>query len=107
MRPIVDGLFSNWVAKDVRQGDVISVMPPDGRFVIKRPQAIHRVAFAAGSGITPILSIIATTLEEQANAKFTLIYGNRRGLACSRLRRRALRVKALTVDTFLRQAAVD
>ncbi len=78
VRPIVDGLFSNWVAKDVRQGDVISVMPPDGRFVIKRPQAIHRVAFAVGSGITPILSIIATTLEEQANAKFTLIYGNRR-----------------------------
>ena len=78
VRPIVDGLFSNWVAKDVRQGDVISVMPPDGSFVIKRPQAIHRVAFAAGSGITPILSIIATTLEEQANAKFTLIYGNRR-----------------------------
>ena len=36
------------------------------------------MAFAAGSGITPILSIIATTLEEQANAKFTLIYGNRR-----------------------------
>jgi ring-1,2-phenylacetyl-CoA epoxidase subunit PaaE len=53
-------------------------MPPDGRFVIKRPRALHRVGFAAGSGITPILSIMASTLEEQPGAKFTLVYGNRR-----------------------------
>ncbi|HPE05079.1 MAG TPA: 2Fe-2S iron-sulfur cluster-binding protein, partial [Thauera sp.] len=51
---------------------------PDGRFVIRKKRAIHRVGFAAGSGITPILSIAATTLEEQPDSKFTLIYGNRR-----------------------------
>ena len=53
-------------------------MPPDGRFVVRKERAIHRVGFAAGSGITPILSIAATTLEEQPEAKFTLVYGNRR-----------------------------
>ena len=52
-------------------------MPPDGRFVSKRPRALHRVAFAAGSGITPILSIMASTLEDQPESRFTLVYGNR------------------------------
>jgi len=53
-------------------------MPPEGRFTVKKARAIHRVGFAAGSGITPILSIAATTLEEQPESKFTLVYGNRR-----------------------------
>jgi ring-1,2-phenylacetyl-CoA epoxidase subunit PaaE len=53
-------------------------MPADGRFIVHRPRAIHRVGFAAGSGITPILSILASTLEEQPESKFTLVYGNRR-----------------------------
>lgn len=77
IRPMVGGLFSNWAATQVKVGDVLPVMPPDGRFVSKRPRAIHRVGFAAGSGITPILSIIATSLQEQENSKFTLVYGNR------------------------------
>ena len=77
IRPMQGGLFSNWAANQLKSGDVVPVMPPDGRFVSKRPRALHRVGFAAGSGITPILSIIATTLEEQPDAKFTLVYGNR------------------------------
>ena len=72
------GLFSNWVATQVKAGDTLRVMPPDGRFTIQRPRALHRVGFAAGSGITPILSIMASTMEESPDAKFTLIYGNRR-----------------------------
>jgi len=78
IRPVEGGLFSNWAAKSIKAGDTIQVMPPDGRFVVKKKRAIHRVGFAAGSGITPILSIAATTLEEQPDSKFTLIYGNRR-----------------------------
>jgi ring-1,2-phenylacetyl-CoA epoxidase subunit PaaE len=53
-------------------------MPPDGRFVVRRPRAIHRVGFAAGSGITPILSILRHNLETSAHSRFTLVYGNRR-----------------------------
>lgn len=78
IRPVEGGAFSNWAAQSLKAGDTLSVMPPDGRFIVKKQRAIHRVGFAAGSGITPILSIAATTLEEQPEAKFTLIYGNRR-----------------------------
>ena len=78
IRPVQGGVFSNWAATHIRAGDVLQVMPPDGRFTVHKPRAIHRVGFAAGSGITPILSIAATTLEEQPGSKFTLIYGNRR-----------------------------
>jgi ring-1,2-phenylacetyl-CoA epoxidase subunit PaaE len=78
IRPVQGGVFSNWAAAHVRAGDVLSVMAPQGRFTVQRSRAIHRVGFAAGSGITPILSIAASTLEEQPGSKFTLVYGNRR-----------------------------
>ena len=78
IRPVENGVFSNWAAQSIKAGDTIKVMPPDGRFVVKKKRAIHRVGFAAGSGITPILSIAASTLEEQPESKFTLVYGNRR-----------------------------
>ena len=77
IRPMEGGVFSNWAAHSLKAGDTLSVMPPEGRFVSKRARALHRVAFAAGSGITPILSIMASTLEDQPESKFTLVYGNR------------------------------
>ena len=78
IRPVEGGVFSNWAAVELKAGDTLRVMPPDGRFTIHKPRALHRVGFAAGSGITPILSIVASTLEESPDAKFTLVYGNRR-----------------------------
>ena len=78
IRPMEGGIFSNWAASELKAGDKLSVMPPDGRFVSRQPRALHRVGFAAGSGITPILSIVASTMEEHPTAKFTLVYGNRR-----------------------------
>ncbi|MDQ3058682.1 MAG: 2Fe-2S iron-sulfur cluster-binding protein [Pseudomonadota bacterium] len=78
IRPVQGGLFSNWAAASLKAGDKLSVMSPDGRFTVRKARAIHRVGFAAGSGITPILSIAASTLEEQPESKFTLILGNRR-----------------------------
>ena len=65
IRPVEGGLFSNWAAQTLKAGARLDVMPPEGRFVVKKPRALHRVGFAAGSGITPILSIAASTLEEQ------------------------------------------
>ncbi|MDP2442069.1 2Fe-2S iron-sulfur cluster-binding protein [Rhodoferax sp.] len=78
IRPVEGGVFSNWAATELKAGDALRVMPPDGRFTVHKPRAIHRVGFAAGSGITPILSIMASTLEESPDSKFTLVYGNRR-----------------------------
>ena len=78
IRPVQGGVFSNWATSQLQVGDTLQVMPPQGRFVSQRPRALHRVGFAAGSGITPILSIMATSLAEQTESKFTLVYGNRR-----------------------------
>ena len=77
IRPMEGGVFSNWAASSLRKGDTLSVMPPEGKFVSMRPRALHRVGFAAGSGITPILSLISSSLEDQPDSRFTLVYGNR------------------------------
>lgn len=78
IRPVEGGRFSHWAAKQLKAGDTLEAMPPEGRFTVQKARALHRVGFAAGSGITPILSIAASTLEASPDAKFTLVYGNRR-----------------------------
>jgi ring-1,2-phenylacetyl-CoA epoxidase subunit PaaE len=77
IRAVEGGLFSNWATTQLKTGDILQVMPPQGRFGVKHARARHRVGFAAGSGITPILSIMASTLHSQPDSKFTLVYGNR------------------------------
>ena len=77
IRAVPDGIFSNWAMTHFQAGVAVSVMPPQGRFVVQHASARHRVGFAAGSGITPILSIMASSLQQQADAQFTLVYGNR------------------------------
>jgi ring-1,2-phenylacetyl-CoA epoxidase subunit PaaE len=73
------GVFSNWAVEHLQSGDVVEVMPPVGEFTIEpdRETARHRVAIAAGSGITPVLSLISTTLESEPKSTWTLVYGNR------------------------------
>jgi len=77
IRAVEGGVFSQWALRHFQAGVAVAVMPPQGRFGVQQPAARHRAGFAAGSGITPILSIISSTLEQQANAQFTLVYGNR------------------------------
>lgn len=74
-----DGVFSTWVHDNVAAGQVLDVMTPDGRFHVPLDTgtARHYVAFAAGSGITPVLSLIRTTLAVEPRSRFTLVYGNR------------------------------
>ncbi len=73
------GVFSNWAIEHLKPGDSVEVMPPEGRFHVQLSPAHekHYVAFAAGSGITPVLSILKTTLLTEPNSSFTLFYGNR------------------------------
>jgi ring-1,2-phenylacetyl-CoA epoxidase subunit PaaE len=73
------GAFSSHAMRRLRPGDTLDVMTPTGRFftALDPAQARHYVAVAAGSGITPILSIIATTLRVEPRSRFTLLYGNR------------------------------
>ena len=72
------GVFSTWATTQLKVGDTLDVMPPDGRFTPRQPGAVHRAGFAAGSGITPMLAIITCTLEGDVGSSFTLVYGNQR-----------------------------
>jgi len=73
------GVFSAWANEMLKAGDALDVLPPLGHFNV--PLAAgnrkHYAAFAAGSGITPLLSIIKTTLATEPQSRFTLFYGNR------------------------------
>jgi ring-1,2-phenylacetyl-CoA epoxidase subunit PaaE len=73
------GAFSTWVNEQVKAGQTIEVMPPMGHFNIplNANNRKHYLGFAAGSGITPLLSIIKTTLLAEPQSRFTLFYGNR------------------------------
>ncbi|GGB97908.1 1,2-phenylacetyl-CoA epoxidase subunit PaaE [Pseudoduganella buxea] len=73
------GAFSTWANETLQPGAVIEVMPPMGHFNVPLDAASRRnyLAFAAGSGITPILSIVKTTLLAEPHSRFTLFYGNR------------------------------
>ncbi len=73
------GTFSTWANESLQKGDSIEVMPPLGHFGVPLDpaRARHYVGFAAGSGITPLLSIVKTTLEAEPRSSFTLFYANR------------------------------
>lgn len=79
IKKVEGGKFSTFANENLKQGDVLEVMPPMGNFYTDLNSANARkyVAFAAGSGITPIMSILKTTLATEQNSTFTLIYGNR------------------------------
>ena len=79
VKKINGGLFSSFVNEKLKKGDVVDVMPPNGTFhtQIEPQKAKNYIAFAAGSGITPILSIIKTHLAAEPNATFKLFYLNR------------------------------
>ncbi|WP_433407790.1 1,2-phenylacetyl-CoA epoxidase subunit PaaE [Saccharomonospora azurea] len=77
VREVPDGLFSTWLVRHVRPGDEIEVGTPTGSFSPDPTTPGHHVLIAAGSGITPMLSIAATVLHDPAST-VTLLYGNRR-----------------------------
>lgn len=73
------GLFSAFANSTLKPGDELEVLPPTGKFNTRLDpnQAKNYLAFAAGSGITPVMSIIKTTLQTEPRSRFTLVYGNR------------------------------
>jgi ring-1,2-phenylacetyl-CoA epoxidase subunit PaaE len=74
------GIFSAYVADTLQAGNVLQVMPPFGQFHANIDPANKKtyLAFAAGSGITPIISIVRSTLEREPDSRYLLFYGNRR-----------------------------
>ncbi|MEP6615009.1 MAG: 1,2-phenylacetyl-CoA epoxidase subunit PaaE [Ginsengibacter sp.] len=74
-----NGLFSNFANQELKAGDTIEVLPPTGNFYtpVQRANVKNYLAFAAGSGITPVISILKTTLATEPHSNFTIVYGNR------------------------------
>jgi ring-1,2-phenylacetyl-CoA epoxidase subunit PaaE len=79
IKKVEGGLFSTFANEELKTGDVLDVMQPVGKFntPLLSSSKKNYVAFAAGSGITPVLSLIKTTLQKEPQSSFTLVYGNR------------------------------
>ena len=79
IKKVDGGLFSTYANDTLKTGDVLEVMEPVGKFYTELNPANKKnyLAFAAGSGITPVLSIIKTTLRTEPGSTFTLVYGNK------------------------------
>src|SRR6202030_3190018 len=79
VKKVDGGAFSSWAADELKPGDELDVMTPTGRFGIAAAPGEARVyaGFAAGSGITPILSVVKGVLAREPDSRFFLFYGNR------------------------------
>jgi ring-1,2-phenylacetyl-CoA epoxidase subunit PaaE len=79
VKKVENGAFSTWANEQLKAGDWIEVMPPQGHFYTELSPENEKtyVAFAAGSGITPVMSILRTTLRQEPRSRFILFYGNR------------------------------
>lgn len=79
VKKVDGGVFSTWANEHLKAGDTLEVMPPQGNFFTELNPANAKlyVAFAAGSGITPVMSILRSTLELEPQSRFVLFYGNR------------------------------
>ena len=80
IKRVDDGMFSQWAHALLRAGDRIDVLPPDGHFTYApEPDRARQILLvAAGSGITPIMSILKTALQTESLSQVTLLFGNRR-----------------------------
>ena len=79
IKRVEGGCFSTWANEELKVGETIEAMPPMGAFytAIDADKARNYLLFAGGSGITPVLSLIKTTLSMEPKSRLTLVYGNR------------------------------
>lgn len=79
IKAVQNGRFSGYANSGLQAGEILEVMPPMGRFTPKLTdkKSKNYLAFAAGSGITPVMSIMSTVLEQDPECSFTLVFGNR------------------------------
>ncbi|MFF0409185.1 1,2-phenylacetyl-CoA epoxidase subunit PaaE [Kitasatospora sp. NPDC004745] len=78
VREVPGGLFSRWLVRDARPGEEVEVLTPSGLFTPELGSPADHVLLAAGSGVTPMLSIAASVLAADRRSTVTLLYGNRR-----------------------------
>jgi ring-1,2-phenylacetyl-CoA epoxidase subunit PaaE len=78
VREVAGGAVSGWLVRELKAGDTVEVQPPSGTFTPDLTVPGHHVLIAAGSGITPMMSIAASVLAADGKSTVTLLYGNRR-----------------------------
>jgi ring-1,2-phenylacetyl-CoA epoxidase subunit PaaE len=78
VREVAGGAVSSWLVRDLRPGDTVEAQPPSGSFTPELAEPGHHVLIAAGSGITPMISIAGSVLAASESSTVTLLYGNRR-----------------------------
>ncbi len=77
VKKVPGGQFSVYANDVLKEGDILEIMPPEGRFVFNQgPEPVNVLAFAAGSGITPIMSIVQEVLDGHPDNRLVLVYGN-------------------------------
>ncbi|WP_374347105.1 2Fe-2S iron-sulfur cluster-binding protein [Chitinimonas sp.] len=101
IKRVPGGRFSSWVHSQLREGDWLQAAPPTGNFALPVvPQARrHYAAFAAGSGIAPVMSVLESTLRDERHSRFTLVYCNR-DLASVQFREHLWELKDRYLDRF-------
>ena len=77
IKAVENGTFSVYATKQLKAGDIIDVHEPEGKFVLEPTAGKNYIGFAAGSGITPVLSMVKGVLQNTSDATFTFIYGNK------------------------------
>jgi ring-1,2-phenylacetyl-CoA epoxidase subunit PaaE len=77
IKAVENGVFSTYATSHLKEGDEIEITAPEGRFLLNTEPNKNYIAFAAGSGITPILSMVKSVLENESSSNFTLVYGNK------------------------------
>lgn len=79
IKQVEGGIFSTFANNTLKAGDTLECMPPMGNFTteINAQHDKNYIAFVAGSGITPVMSIVKTVLDEEPDSSFTLVYGNK------------------------------
>ena len=77
IKKVENGVFSTFATSTLKAGDEIEISIPEGRFLLNTEANKNYIGFAAGSGITPILSMVKTVLETEPTSNFTLVYGNK------------------------------
>ena len=81
IKAVDGGYFSVFATTKLKEGDVLEVSEPEGTFVLSPEASKNYIAFAAGSGITPVISMVKSVLEGQKTATITLVYGNKSALS--------------------------
>ncbi|WP_299047525.1 ferredoxin--NADP reductase [uncultured Polaribacter sp.] len=77
IKAVENGTFSVYATSKLKVGDTIEIAAPEGRFLLEPEPQKNYIGFAAGSGITPILAMVKTVLENEPSSTFTLVYGNK------------------------------